>query len=184
MYERTVNSRTAFQGRLLRIDVHEVELADGRRSAREIVCHPGAAVILAERDDGRFVLVRQYRKAIERVLLEVVAGTLDPPESPAACADRELREETGYTARRLTFLGRVVPVPGYSQEILHVFHAWVDGVAAAPTPDADEQVESVLLAPDELERMITAGEIEDGKTLAAWMLYRQRRHLIERGETP
>lgn len=175
MKEQTVSSRTAFQGRLLHVEVVEVELADGRRATREVCRHPGAAVILAQCDDGRFVLVRQYRKAIEAETLEAVAGTLHRDEDPLVCAHRELREESGYTARAMIPMGVVVPAPGYTDERLHMFYARLHPRQEALHTDPDEVVSVAYLTADEIERMVAGGQIEDAKTLAAWLLFRCRR---------
>lgn len=172
MYEKTVGTRIGFQGRLLQVDVVDIELAGGGRSTREIIRHPGAAVVLAQRDDARFVLVRQYRKAVEREMLEAVAGTLNRGENPVAGAHRELAEETGYRARELVALGSIVAAPGYTEERLHLFYARVHPGEGAPHTDADEQVMVELLTAAEIERAIADGTIDDAKTLAAWLRYR------------
>ena len=93
--EKTLASRTVFDGKLLCLEVIDVEVEPGVESVREVVRHPGAVVLLPQLPDGRFVLVRQFRKAIEEEILEAVAGTLDPGEDPLNCAGRELAEETG-----------------------------------------------------------------------------------------
>ncbi len=175
MHERTVHSEKAFQGKLVRVDVLDVELACGKRTVREIVKHPGATVVLAQLPDERFVLVRQYRKAVEQELLEVVAGTLDPGEDPADCARRELEEETGYRAASLDKLGVMYPAPGYSEEALHVYFAALDPERGAMRPDDDERLEVEVMTADALEAMMDAGDIRDAKTLAAWTLYRRKR---------
>lgn len=172
MYEKTMDTRTAFQGKLLRVDVMEVELEDGVRSVREVVRHPGAAVILAQLPDGQFVFVRQYRKAVDQVLLEAVAGTLDPDEAPEVCARRELTEETGYTAETLKPLGTLYPAPGYSEEVLHVFLATLAPQRGAMAPDDDERITIQTFTREALEHMVANGALRDAKTLAAWMLYR------------
>jgi len=172
--ERTVSEKTVFRGRALRLDVIEIETASGGRSVREVVRHPGAAVILARRPDGMFILVRQYRKAIESELLEAVAGTLEPGEAPEACARRELAEETGYLAGRLVALGTAFPAPGYTQEELHFFLADGAEPAGAATPDADEALETETVSGEDLARMIREGAIRDAKTIVAWHLYRER----------
>jgi ADP-ribose pyrophosphatase len=174
MQEKTLSTTTAFSGRLLKVEVVEVELESGARSRREVVRHPGAVAILAELPDGRFVLVRQFRKAIEQDLLEVVAGTLDKGEDPDDCARRELREETGYSPETLTRLGAVFVAPGYSQEMLHVYHARLNPTPGCLSPDDDEKLEVVCLTAAQLEQMMKAGEIADAKTLAAWLLYVKR----------
>ncbi len=170
MQEKTLNTRRVFEGRVLTLEVQEVELADGTRSTRELVRHPGAVVVLARRADGRFLFVRQYRKAVERVMLEAVAGTREPDEDWAPCAARELGEETGHRAVSLRPLGRLVPAPGYTSEVLHVFYADAEPGTDA-RPDADERLETVALTADEIEALIARGALEDAKTLAAWLLY-------------
>ena len=172
MHESTIGSRRVFEGRLLDVDVLDVELDSGRQSVREIVRHGGAAVVLAQRPDGRFVLVRQYRKPVERVLTEAVAGTLEEGEDPRDCARRELEEETGYTAASLTDLGQVYPAPGYTDEVLFLYYARLNPEPGAGAPEEDEVIEVVVLTETELEAMIRRGEIRDAKTLAAWLLYR------------
>jgi len=174
MHERTVHSETAFQGKLVRVDVMDVELECGRRAVREIIKHPGATVVLAQLPDERFVLVRQYRKAVELELLEAVAGTLDPGEDPDTCVHRELEEETGYRAASMEKLGVIYPAPGYSEEILHVYFAKLAPERGAMRPDDDERLEVELLTAEALEAMMDAGDMRDAKTLAAWALYRRR----------
>lgn len=174
MKEKTIRRKTVFDGRLLKVDVLEVELERGVRARREVLRHPGAAVVLVELPDGRIVLVRQYRKAVERRLLEAVAGGLEPGEAPAACAVREVREETGYTVERLRKLGMVYPAPGYTTERMHLFHAAVGRAARGKQEDDDERVETVRLAPRVLERMIRQGKIRDAKTIVAWFLWREK----------
>jgi ADP-ribose pyrophosphatase len=174
MQERTLSTSNAFSGRLLTLDIVEVELGTGERAEREIVRHPGAAVVLAQLDDGRFVFVRQYRKAIERLLLEVVAGTLEPGEDPEACAMRELVEETGHPARTLERLGTVYPAPGYTEECLHVYFARIETAQVERNLDDDERIDVVYLTQHEIDKMIASAEIEDAKTLSAWMLYKSR----------
>ena len=174
MHERTLTTKTAFRGRLLRVDVLSVELETGLRSTREIVRHPGAVVVLAQLPDKRFVLVRQFRKAIERDLIEAVAGTREPGEGPALCARRELREETGYAAATLTPLGIVYPAPGYTEEKLYMYFARLEAKRRPLSSDEDEKLENVYLTAREFERRIARGLIQDAKTLAVWLLYRRR----------
>jgi len=170
MNEKTIRSKTVFQGRLLRLAVVTVDV-DGKRSTREIAYHNGATAVLAQLPDKRFVLVEQFRKPLEQEMLEVVAGGLDKGERPAACARRELREETGYRARRLVALGRMAPAPGYTSEILHLFFAQVDPRQGRKQPDEDERVTVRYLTARQMESLIRQGRIQDGKTLAIWTLY-------------
>jgi len=174
MTEKTLATKTVFQGRALRIDVLDIELPGGRRSTREVVRHPGAVVVLAERPDGRFVLVRQYRTAIEETLLEMIAGGLEPGESPEAAARREVQEESGYLVESLRPLGVIVPCPGYSAERLHCFHARVGLQPGATRPDFDEQVEPVVMSRTEIDAATANGELKDAKSIAIWHLARQQ----------
>jgi ADP-ribose pyrophosphatase len=159
---------------VLKLDVLEIELENGLRSTREIIRHPGAVIVLPQLPDGRFVFVRQFRKAVDEEMLEVVAGTLNHGEDPAACAERELMEETGYRARRMIKLGRVVPAPGYTDEKLHTFFAELDPLHHEHVGDDDENITTEFLTAAQVEERIAAGHIEDAKTLATWQLYLTR----------
>jgi ADP-ribose pyrophosphatase len=174
MLEKTLSVRTAFSGKLLKLDVLDVELANGQRAIREIVRHPGGVTILPQLPDSRFVFVRQFRKAVETSLIEAVAGTLHPGEDPAQCALRELREETGYEAERLDRLGVIAPAPGYTEERLHLYYASLRPDGGALSPDEDEKIEVVFLEPRQVDAMLLSGEIWDAKTLAAWHLWNAR----------
>ena len=170
MTEKTLATKTVFQGRALRIEVLDIELPGGRRSTREVVRHPGAVVVLAERPDGRFVLVRQYRTAIGEMMLEMVAGGLEAGEQPEAAARREMEEESGYVVEALQPLGVIVPCPGYSEERLHCFHARVGLEPGATRPDFDEQVAAVVMTRAEIEDAIATGGLTDAKSIAIWHL--------------
>jgi ADP-ribose pyrophosphatase len=172
--EKTLSTQRAFTGRLLSLDVLEVELETGVRAHREIVHHRGAVAVLARGHDGRFLFVRQYRKPVESDLIEIVAGCLEPGESPEQNARRELREETGYAARTLTPLGVIYPSPGYTDELIHLFYADLEPTPAAPQPDHDERIALAWFDAAEFERGIAAGAWRDAKTLAAWALFKQR----------
>ena len=180
MKEKTLSRKTVFQGRLLHVEVQQVSIGRSVRSTREIVRHPGAAVILARLPDGRFVFVRQYRKPVEREMLEVVAGTLSKGEAPKDCAMRELREETGYGARRMIKLGIIFPSPGYLVENLHLYFAELDGKRGQSNLDDDEKLKIVCLTAKQIEQKIRTGKIQDAKTIAAWLLFKLK---IARGAT-
>ncbi len=171
MKERTTASRCVFDGRIVRLEVHDVELEDGRTSVRELVRHAPAVGVVARLPDDSFLFVRQYRKAVEREVLEVCAGLVDPGEDAGTAARRELREETGRAAASLRHLGRIYSSPGWTDEYADLFAAECGGPAAAADLDHDEHVEVVRLCRDEVLAAIRSGRIDDGKTLAAWMLY-------------
>ena len=121
--EEVLRSEIAFRGRLLTVRVDHVRLPDGHESTREVVVHPGAVAMVPLLDARHVLLVRHWRNATGRALLEIPAGTLNPGEDPLACAERELMEEIGYRPRQLTPLYSTFLAPGYSSEMLHIFLA-------------------------------------------------------------
>ncbi len=174
LYEKTLGVRTAFKGRLLTVDLIDMELPDGRRAVRECIRHRGAVAVLARRTDGRFIFVRQYRKCIERAFIEVVAGGIEEGEAPDVTAHREMREESGYTVRRLLPLGSIFACPGYSEEQLHLFYAEVEEAPGATDFDPDENIETLLYTEEAVEAAMRDGTISDAKTLSAWLLWKLR----------
>jgi ADP-ribose pyrophosphatase len=175
MNERTIKSPRAFDGRLLKLDVLEVELDNGRRARREVVRHPGAVAIWARLPDARLVFVRQFRKAIEEDLLEIVAGTREAGEAADVCAIREIREETGFDAKSLVPLGFIHTAPGFCGERLELFFAELAETGRRAQPDPDEAPDVVLLDRDEWKTRLARGDIHDAKTLAAWAIVQARR---------
>ena len=176
MKEKTVNSICKFSGRLIRIDLLNVRLENGRKARREVVRHPGAVAVLCRRPDGVFVFVRQFRKAIEKDLLEIVAGTREPGERPSVCARREVREETGYKVVVLKHLGNVYTAPGFCDERIGIYFAEISPSAVKSSPDPDEDIKIFCLNAHQIETMLASGKIRDAKTLAAWTLFKRRQH--------
>lgn len=174
MHEKTLSITPAFTGRLFSVEVHQVELEPGRRAHREIVRHSNAIGAVARLPDGRFVFVRQFRKPIERDVLEIVAGGMDPDESPEDCAAREIREETGHEVVALHPLGAIHPSPGYVDELIHLFFAEVSDSPAPQDGDPDERITVEYLTREEFEAMVDGGLIDDSKTLSAWLLFTRR----------
>lgn len=146
---------------------------DGGSEPREVVVHPGSVVILPLLADGRIVMIRNQRFSIGRTLWELPAGTRDPGEPVAVCAARELEEETGYRAQSLVPLLEFYPAPGIADERMHAFVA-TGLVQVAQQLDATEQIEVFPLSPDEVLRMLKAGEIEDAKSIAVLLMHRLR----------
>jgi ADP-ribose pyrophosphatase len=171
MREQTISRKTVFEGRILSLDVLTVELADGRTGTREIIRHGAAVAVIARRRDGRFVFIRQFRKAMERICFEVMAGNVDPGEEMEAAAVRELKEETGYTPDSICFLSSIYPSVGYCTERIDIFYADVHEPGETDF-DQDENIETVLVTEQEMDDLIRAGKVHDAKTLAAWMLYK------------
>ena len=162
--ERTVSSRLIHGGRHFSFLQDEVELPSGRRTKRDIVRHPGAAAVVPFLPDGRVVLVRQYRYAAGKPLLEIPAGTLEEGEDPLECARRELIEETGYGATELTPILSCYMAPGYSDEVIHFYEA--RGLKeVGVSPEEDESIEVDAYEFGEIVRMIEANIIEDAKTI-------------------
>jgi ADP-ribose pyrophosphatase len=181
MREERLDGDRVYSGRVVRLEVDRVRLPGGAHSVREVVRHRGAAVVLPVLDDGRVVLVRQYRYPVGEELLELPAGTLEDGEDPLECAARELAEETGYGAGTVTVLGRFYAAPGYTDEALVAVLATGLAPARGAAPDPDEIIETVTLRPDELLRLIEAGEIRDSKTLATVLLAQLHGHLNSLG---
>lgn len=171
MCEKTISKKTVFEGRILSVDVHEVELSGGRTGTREIVRHGAAVAVIARRRDGRFVFIRQFRKAMERICFEVMAGNVDPGEAMEAAAIRELKEETGYTPDSIRFLAPIYPSVGYCTERIDIFYADVHEPGETDF-DHDENIETLLLTEQEMDDLIRGGKVQDAKTLAAWALYK------------
>lgn len=171
--ERVVSSRDVFRGRLIRVRVDEVSLPNGRMATREIVDHPGAVVIVAPDDQGRVAMVRQYRAAVQKILLELPAGTREPNESPEECARRELFEEMGLTAASWAPLLGFYSSPGFCTEYLWVFLA--TGLSAGTgQPMEDEVVEREWVALDQVPALIASGQICDAKSIASLLFYLQQ----------
>jgi ADP-ribose pyrophosphatase len=166
--EVTLGREDLFEGRILRLHRDRVRLPGGGQGEREVVDHPGAVAVLPVTDSRRIVLVWQFRQAAQKAVLEIPAGKLGPGEMPVDCARRELKEETGFEAQRLTPLGRFLPSPGFSGEWLHLYVA--EGlIAGTAEPDADEFLATVEATPAELQALLARGAIEDLKTAAAFL---------------
>ena len=170
--EKTLDVSRVFDGRLVHLEVLDVLLPDGRKACREIIRHCQAVAILARRPDGRFIFVRQYRKPIESVLLEVIAGCMEEGETPEECARREVAEETGYEVTSLRKMTTIATSPGCCDELLHLYYAELTGKAHEQHLDQDENVLAQEMTEDEVARAILDGSIWDAKTICAWACYK------------
>lgn len=172
--EKTIHCERTYTGKIINVDLLDIELPDGRKAKREVVRHGAAVAILARRPDGKFVFVKQYRKAAEEALIEVIAGGLEKGEAPIEGAKRETAEETGYDVVSIKFLTTIICTPGYCEERIHLYYAELSAAQHAQDQDADENVYPVILSEAEVEEGIRKGEIFDSKTLSAWALYKLR----------
>jgi ADP-ribose pyrophosphatase len=178
MNERVLDSRRVYEGRVVNLRVDTVEMRNGRTAQREVVEHVQAVAVVPVAPDGRIVLVRQYRLPVGAVLLEVPAGSLDGDEDPETGAQRELREETGFSAGRLTRLCGFWVAPGYCTEYIHVYLA-EDLTESRLDADEDEDVEVEVVTLDQALTAIDQGEIEDAKSICGLLQY--ARYLARRG---
>lgn len=179
--EEILGSKTVYRGRIFNVDDVRVALPDGTVTHRDVVRHRGAVAIIAMTDDGKLVLVRQYRTALEQVTLEIPAGKLESGEDPALAAPRELLEETGYQAKQWGYLGPFAPAAGYSDEILHLYVATGLTFAGA-NPDDDEFINVDLVSLDEMVDRVLDGRVCDSKTMTAVLLCKEiARRMAEEG---
>ena len=153
------------QASIFSVERRRYPLVGGDPVVRDVVVHPGAVVILPRLTDGSVVMIRQYRHAVERELWELPAGTLEPPEEPADCARRELKEETGYRAGRIEPFGNFYTSPGILTERMWAFRA-DDLIPGDPSCEVDEKIKVEVVADATLRAMVLDGTIVDGKTLA------------------
>lgn len=170
--EKTISTESVFQGKIISLQVDQVELPNGKTAPREIVRHPGAVAVLAL-VDGKLLVVEQYRKPLERSQVEIPAGKLEKGEDPLEAAGRELEEETGYHANRLRLITSFATSPGFADEIIHLFVA-EELTAGTANPDDDEFLDVESLTLEQAKQYIAEGRICDSKTLMAvylWEIY-------------
>jgi ADP-ribose pyrophosphatase len=170
----SVESEMIYKGKRLSLRVDKITDDTGRTYKREIIIHPGAVVMVPVDSKGNILLVRQWRRAANRILLELPAGTLEEDEDPVYTAGRELQEEIGYRAGRLTPLGGFFSAPGFCTEFLHLYLA-EDLVESRLPADIGEQIEVVTVTLEEAIALIEQGEIQDAKSIAGIGRYYIRR---------
>lgn len=166
--EKTLKSEKIYEGTIINLRRDKVTVQGGT-SYREIIEHNGGAVIAALTEDKKLVMVRQYRKPADKVMLEVPAGKIDPGEMPLEAAVRELKEETGYTASKVEFLTEFYPSVGYSEERLYLYLC--TGLTPGETCfDENEAIEIEEIDLDRLFKMAMSGELDDAKTIIAILM--------------
>lgn len=163
--EKQLSSKEIFNGQIIRVTLDTVQLENGHQSRREVVHHNGGAGIVALNQKGEVALVRQYRYAVGREVLEIPAGKIEVGEPPLKTARRELEEETGFTAQTLKAFGQVLPTVGYCTEVIYLFLA--RGLQkTAQHLDEDEFLDVFWLPLGQAVEMVLRGEISDSKTVA------------------
>ncbi|MBF6611752.1 MAG: NUDIX hydrolase [Chloroflexi bacterium] len=168
--EVELSRETVFDGKLIKVLKEMVRLPDGNVRPREIVVHPGAVALVVVDQDEKLVLVRQYRRATDKVLLEIPAGTRESDEDAEACARREVQEEVGYAAGRVERLGGFYSAPGFCTEYLDCY-LLTDLKESRLQPDDDEKIEVVKLSSEEARDAIQRGEICDAKSICGILLW-------------
>ena len=171
-----LQQRLLYKGRKFDYEVINLRLPNGVEGDWECIRHPGGAMAVPITPEGKFVLVKQYRFAVQDRLLEFPAGTLEAHEDPAETIKREIEEETGYRAGSWKSLGKFPLAPGYSDEYIYAFLAQdLEKLENPPQQDADEDIEVVLMTPEELEAAILAGELVDAKSIAGFYMAKSRK---------
>jgi ADP-ribose pyrophosphatase len=167
---RVLRSKLIYSGPVFDLRQERVVEPGGITATRDVIQHFGSVVLLPVFPDGRVLLVRQYRHAVGESLWELVAGRIEPGESPRAAARRELLEETGYTARRFRKLLEIIPTPGFVSERMQVYAA--EGLGPGPArPEADERIVARRFSLPQLEAMIRRGALRDAKSIAGILYY-------------
>lgn len=175
--EKTLTTTPLLKGIVFNVDRIDVQLGDGSQSKRDIVRHIGGVGVLARRADGQFLLVKQYRKAVEALSLEIVAGMREANEDPQITGERELREETGFRAKSMHYLGRFLPSPGYTDEVDELFFAELGGEPHTQHLDHDERLIVEAFSADEMATLIRENKICDGKSIAAWFFAKDKGYI-------
>ncbi len=176
--EVTLSTEPIFDGKVIRVQLDTVRLPNGETGKREIVRHNGAVAVLAIHND-RMIVVEQFRQPLGRTQVEIPAGKLEPGEDPADAIARELKEETGYTAKELKLLYSFYTSPGFADELIHLYLA--DELEQGEAQlDEDEFLEMSAITLDEAYEQIRAGRISDAKTIMAVQAW----HLIKQGVQP
>ncbi|MGB7443926.1 MAG: NUDIX hydrolase [Coleofasciculaceae cyanobacterium] len=168
-----IKQRLFYQGRRFNFEVNQLRLPNQVEGDWECIRHPGGALAVPVTPEGKLVLVRQYRFALQGRILEFPAGTIEPSENPAETIKREIEEETGYRAHKWRELGKFALAPGYSDEYIYAFLAEdLEKLETPPEQDIDEDMENVLMTLEEVEQGIHSGEIFDSRVICSFFLAR------------
>ncbi|WP_227935072.1 NUDIX domain-containing protein [Alkalihalobacillus deserti] len=173
LYEKTTKTTEVYKGRVIELQIEEVELPNGKTSTREVVKHPGAVAVIPITKEGNIVLVRQYRKALDKVIVEIPAGKLEQGEDPLHSAKRELEEETGYKTEKLDFIISFYTSPGFADELIYMYFTDTLKKGFSQTDD-DEFLDVLEVNLEEAEQMIKDQVIHDAKTAFAIQYLKMR----------
>jgi ADP-ribose pyrophosphatase len=167
---KVLNSKVLYQGKVFRLQRDTVIEPGGLRVERDIIEHPGSVVVLPIFEDGRVLLIRQYRHSVGEFLWELVAGRKEPNETPVTGARRELLEETGYSAKKMRKLMRIVPTPGFVNEWMWIFAA--EGLEQGTAqPEEDEKITPRIFTLKQVDSMIERGTLRDAKSIFGLLYY-------------
>jgi len=170
---RVTKSETIFHGKVFDVKVDEIEYnGTGNKASRQVAIHPGGAVILPVKDDGKIVLISQYRYPFNEVIYELPAGKLEKGEDPKDCATRELIEETGYSSNTITKLGKIFTTPGFCDEVLHIYLAENLIAGEHAREEGEEGMQMFEMTLNEIDKKIQDGEIVDAKTICGISMYK------------
>ncbi|MGO4888305.1 NUDIX hydrolase [Anaerobacillus sp. MEB173] len=166
LYEKTIETKSIYKGKIIDLNLVDVELPNGEKSKREIVNHPGAVAIIALTPDEKLLLLRQFRKPLERTIIEIPAGKLEKGEDPLDAAVRELEEETGYKTNELKHITSFYTSPGFADELIHLYYT--DQLLPGQTNmDDDEFLDVLEVTLDEALEFVEKEEVYDAKTVFA-----------------
>ena len=165
-------SEILFRGKVFDLQVDEIEYDSGNKGIREVAVHPGGAVVVPLKDDGKIIMVNQFRYPLQKFLLEMPAGKLDKNEDPFVCAVRELEEETGYKAKKIIKLGSICTTPGFCTEVLHIYLATNLIPGNHNREEGEHGMEVFEFTLDEIDSKILSGEIVDSKSICGVQLFK------------
>lgn len=171
-FEKTIKSRRIFEGKIINVRIDEVELCNGTKASREIVEHSGAVAIIPMIDNEKIFMVNQFRKPLDKELIELPAGKLELGENPKECALRELEEEIGYRAGSMEELISIYTSPGFADEIIHIFVA-KELKKTRINRDQDEFMDILEVNLEDIHSMVLKGSISDAKTIAGLLAFFQ-----------